>query len=74
MRIEGEKILCIFKKMSGPYVIAGTGRHREQRAIIEGLPAVCIVTLERNGDVEGSAKKPFFQKESFTKEKLKIIL
>jgi len=57
MRIEGEKILCIFKKMSGPYVIAGTGRHREQRAIIEGLPAVCIVTLERNGDVEGKIKE-----------------
>jgi len=46
MRIEGEKILCIFRKMSGPYVIAGTGRHREQRAIIKGLPAVCIVRKE----------------------------
>ena len=46
MRIEGEKVLCIFRKMSGPYVIAGTGRHREQRAIIEGMHAVYIVRKE----------------------------
>jgi len=46
MRIEGEKILCIFRKMSGLYVIAGTGRHRTQRATIEGLPAICIVKKE----------------------------
>ena len=46
MKIEGEKILCIFRKMSGPYVIAGTGRHRTQRATIEGLPVICIVTKE----------------------------
>lgn len=28
MRIEGEKILCLFRKMSGPHVIAGTGKKR----------------------------------------------
>ncbi len=42
-KIEGEKILCVFRKIVGPYVIAGTGRHRSQRATICGLPAVCIV-------------------------------
>jgi hypothetical protein len=42
-QLEGEKILCIFRKISGPYVTAGTGRHRSQRATILGLPAVCIV-------------------------------
>jgi hypothetical protein len=46
MSVEGEKILCIFRRMSGPYVIAGTGRHREQRAMIEGYPAVCLVRKE----------------------------
>ncbi len=45
-RIEGETILCIFRKMTGPHVVAGTGRHRTQRATIEGLPAVCIVKKE----------------------------
>ena len=46
MKIEGEKILCIFRKMVGPVVIAGTGRHRSQRATIWGLPAVCILEKE----------------------------
>jgi len=45
-KIEGEKILCLFRKMAGPFVIAGTGRHRNQRAAIWGLPAVCIVEKE----------------------------
>lgn len=45
-RIEGEKILCVFRKMMEPYVIAGTGRHRAQRATIWGLPATCFVEKE----------------------------
>jgi hypothetical protein len=44
--VKGEKILCIFRKMMGPWVIAGTSRHRAQRAMIWGLPAVCIVERE----------------------------
>ncbi len=45
-QIQGEKILCTFRKITGPYVIAGTGRHRNQRATVWGLPAVCIVERE----------------------------
>ena len=41
--IKGEKIVCTFRKIMGPYVIAGTGRHRAQRATIWGLPAYCFV-------------------------------
>jgi hypothetical protein len=42
-KIEGEKLICLFRKMMGPYVIPGTGRHRQQRITVWGLPAVCIV-------------------------------
>jgi len=45
-RIEGEEILCIFRKMTGPHVIAGTERHRTQRVTIEGQKAVCILKKE----------------------------
>ncbi len=41
--LAGEKILCEFRKIMGPFVIAGTGRHRAQRATIWGLPARCLV-------------------------------
>ena len=44
--LKGEKILCLFRKIIGPFVIAGTGRYRQQRAIIWGLPAVCITEKE----------------------------
>ena len=44
--LKGEKILCVFRKMVGPFVIAGTGRHRSQRSTIWGLPAVCIIQKE----------------------------
>lgn len=37
--IEGEKIVCLFRKMLGPFLIAGSSRHRQQRAVILGLPA-----------------------------------
>ncbi|MEK6843365.1 MAG: hypothetical protein AABY04_02665 [Candidatus Micrarchaeota archaeon] len=47
-QIQGEKILCVFRKMHGPYVIAGTARHRAQRIAIWGLPATCIVEKEWN--------------------------
>lgn len=45
-RLEGERILCIFRKIIGPFVIAGKGKHRSQRATIWGLPAICIVERE----------------------------
>ena len=45
-QVVGEKILCVFRKISGPYTTAGTGAHRSQRAMIWGLPAVCIVKKE----------------------------
>ena len=41
--IHGEKVLCEFRKMIGPFVVAGTGRHRAQRATLWGLPARCLV-------------------------------
>ncbi len=41
--IEGERIVCYFRKISGPVVIAGTSRHRQQRAVVIGLPASAIV-------------------------------
>ncbi|MBL7170206.1 MAG: hypothetical protein ISS48_04260 [Candidatus Aenigmarchaeota archaeon] len=44
--LKGEKILCLFRKMMGPFVIAGAGRHRQQRAMIWGLPARCIAEKE----------------------------
>ncbi len=37
--IKAERIVCQFRKMKGPYLIAGSGAHRAQRVIIEGLPA-----------------------------------
>ncbi len=45
-QLEGEKILCVFRKMVGPFVTAGTGAHRSQRATIWGLPAICIIKKE----------------------------
>jgi len=45
-KLEGERILCVFRKLVGPFVIAGTGRHKSQRATIQGLPAVCILEKE----------------------------
>lgn len=37
--IKAERIVCQFRKIKGPYLIAGSGAHRAQRVIIEGLPA-----------------------------------
>lgn len=45
-QVSGEKIICVFRKIMGPYLIAGTGRHRAQRATLWGLPAVCRVEKE----------------------------
>ena len=37
--IKGEKIICEFRKLNGPYLIAKTSAHRAQRAVLIGLPA-----------------------------------
>lgn len=37
--VKGEKLVCEFRKINGPYLIAGTGAHRAQRALLIGLPA-----------------------------------
>jgi len=41
--IKGERIVCQFRRMKGPYLIAGSSAHRAQRIIIEGLPAVAWI-------------------------------
>jgi hypothetical protein len=38
-RIAGEKLVCEFRKMSGPYLIAKTSGRRAQRVALMGLPA-----------------------------------
>lgn len=37
--IKGEKLVCEFRVLRGPYLIAGTSAHRAQRAVMLGLPA-----------------------------------
>lgn len=37
--VKGEKLVCEFRKLSGPYLIAKTGAYRAQRAVLIGLPA-----------------------------------
>ena len=37
--VKGEKLVCEFRRISGPYLIAGTSSHRAQRAVLLGLPA-----------------------------------
>ncbi len=37
--VEGERIVCEFRKMTGPHLIAKTAAHRAQRIRIIGRPA-----------------------------------
>lgn len=37
--IKGERIICVFRKMTKPVIISGTHRHKAQRATIYGIPA-----------------------------------
>jgi len=41
--LKGERIVCEFRRMKGPYLIIGTSAHRAQRIVVEGLPAVAII-------------------------------
>jgi len=42
--IKGERLVCEFRKLRGPWLVGGaTGRHRGQRAGLEGLPASAVI-------------------------------
>jgi len=42
--VKGERLVCEFRKMRGPWLVGGaTGRHRGQRAVLEGLPAIAAI-------------------------------
>ena len=44
--VKGERLLCVFRKMRGPYLIIGSSSHRAQRLILEGLPAEAVIEKE----------------------------
>jgi hypothetical protein len=37
--LQGERIVCQCRKVRGPWLVEGTGGHRAQRVVIEGMPA-----------------------------------
>ena len=37
--VEGERLVCLCRKVAGPYLVAGTSGHRAQRVVMHGLPA-----------------------------------
>lgn len=41
--VEGERVVCYFRKITGPIVVAGSARRRQQRAVIIGLPASATI-------------------------------
>ncbi len=42
-RIEGKKIICQFKKHSGPHKVSTTSAHNAQQIKAEGNPAFAVI-------------------------------
>lgn len=41
--IQGERLWSEFRKIRKPVLIQGSGGHRAQRTVLEGLPALAVI-------------------------------